>query len=130
MLAITVSALVVLGCGGDETGETLTLQPGTYRATELVVTPAGESPIDFLAGGGSMVITIDANLATSGRFFVPGEIDADMAGTAEVNGPVVTFTQEADTIVSELEFTLGVNTLTADQALGSTEYRVVLEREL
>lgn len=110
---------------------------GTWVATEFGVTPTGQQPVDVLAAGGSLTITIAYNYATSGSLTAPagviGVAPASMAGTAALNSThtEVTFTQAADTFVRNVTWQRVGNTSlrVSNQITGSASFTVTLTRQ-
>jgi hypothetical protein len=128
-------AIATAGCGGTDMVGTSTLVAGTYRADQLLVTPTGQTPIDVLAAGGSLSITIEASGATSGSLYVPPTIGGvpfgvSMVGTATVTATTVQFTQSADTFVRDLTWTRSANRLeVTDQQAGGASYTISLVKQ-
>ena len=128
-------AIATAGCGGTDMVGTTTLVAGTYRADQFLVTPDGQTPINVLAAGGSLIITISASGATSGSLYLPPTIGGvpfgvSMAGTATVTATTVQFTQTADTFVRELTWTRSENRLeVTDQPTGGASYTVSLLKQ-
>ena len=128
-------AIATAGCGGTEMVGTSTLIAGTYRADKLLVTPTGQTPINVLDAGGSLIITIEASGATSGSLYVPPTIGGvpfgvSMAGTATVTATTVQFTQSADTFVRDLTWTRSTNRLeVTDQQAGGASYTISLVKQ-
>ena len=83
---------------------------GNYEATSFVVTETGEAPIDVLAEGGDLTITITSNNSTTGTLTVPGSLTGgsdqsfSMSGTAILTANTVRFEQGADTFVRDMTF--------------------------
>jgi len=77
---------------------------GSYTATEFTT-----GADDVIAAGGSLTLDLALDGTASGRLVVPeevgGPLDADMAGTYEVTGATIEFTQDADTFVRDAEWT-------------------------
>lgn len=121
----------VLACG--DSNDPSSPIAGSYTATTLRVTPAGEAPIDLLAAGGSLTLTIDAENQATGTLVIPpsieGGLNASMAGTAVVTVGTVQFDQSEDTFVRDLTFTIGDTELSADQTLSGDRYEVILARD-
>ena len=126
------------GCGSntpaDPTDPSSSLA-GSYHATVFNVTPTGQAAIDVLAANGSLAITIGAANALSGLLSIPASVtggsalNADMAGTVVVTGATVTFQQNADTFVRDLEWTrVGTSLTVVAQAAGSASFTITLAR--
>ena len=129
-------ALTAGACSGDETVGSSNFLAGTYEATLFVVTPTGQSPIDVLAAGGSLSITVEASGATSGTLFVPASVTgeapltASMAGTASINALTVEFDQTADTFVRDLTWYREGTALTVvNQSAGGATFSISLVRQ-
>lgn len=105
-LPSSLFALLILGSACDSTDPSPIA--GTWVATSFVVTETGEAPIDVLAEGGDLTITIASNNSTTGTLTVPGSLTngADqsfsMSGTAIISGNTVDFEQSADTFVRDM----------------------------
>jgi hypothetical protein len=134
-LMLPVASLVgfLVACGSTDSSNTLA---GTYSANVFTVTPAGQAPINVLAAGGSLSITIAASNSTSGSLAIPASINggtafnADMAGTASVSGSTVHFQQSADTFVRDLTWSHAGTTLSVtNQTAGSASYTITLTRQ-
>ena len=127
LVAVAVSAC---GDSNEPSGSALA---GSYSATTLRVTPTGEAPIDVLASGGSLTLTIDAENQVTGNLTIPPSIDGgineSMAGTAVVSGSSVQFDQTADTFVRDFTFEIAGSQLRADQTLSDARYEVILARQ-
>jgi hypothetical protein len=122
-------------CGGDGTGPADSVT-GTYVATVFSVTPTGQAPINVLAAGGSLGITIAANNSTSGTLSIPASVTgttaftADMAGTALVTSSTVQFQQAADSFVRDLTWSrTGTSLTVVAQTAGSASHTITLTRQ-
>lgn len=128
-----VGLALATGCGGDSFTPTEETVAGSYSATVLTLTTGGQTT-DYLALGATVDLTLAADGTTTGRLFVPGgaegggNLDADLAGTWDLNGRVVTFNQTADTFIRDSEFSAGENTLTGQEIFSGTTVRLVLAR--
>ena len=122
LLAIAIAAAA--SCS-DSTAPDLRAVAGTYEATHLM-TMEGAMLNDHLAAGASLDIVLNANGTTSGRFVLPGEIDADLAGTWTLNDGMVEFNQSADTFIRDMTFEVAGNALVGDETFfsGGTPVRV------
>ena len=132
--ALAAVALLA-ACGDDSPTEPATLA-GTYRATTFRAAIDGASPIDVLAGGGTLTLTIDADARTTGTLDIPAALTGgapfreSMAGTAVRTGDVVRFRQDADTFVRDLAWSVSGRTLqVTDQQAGTTRFTIVLARQ-
>jgi hypothetical protein len=99
------------------------------------LTPAGQPPIDVLAQGGTLSITIAADNSTTGSISLPASVagapfDASLSGTAVVSGNTVHFQQSADTFVRDITFTIVGSSLQAtNQVAGSASFTITLTRQ-
>ena len=129
--------ITVAGCGDDQPTDSTPLLAGVYTATQFIVTPVGQSPIDVLASGGSLLVTIAASGATTGTLTIPASLTGtgqpetiSMVGTAVQSGNTVTFQQAEDSFVRDLEFTLdGVGLRVSNQVAGIASFTIVLTRQ-
>ncbi len=130
LLLVLAAAVSACGDSNDPNGSAVA---GNYTATTLRVTPSGESPIDVLASGGSLTLTINAQNQVTGTLNIPPSIDggltASMAGTAIVTGNTVQFDQSEDTFVRDLTFSIADSELRADETLSEVRYEVILARQ-
>jgi hypothetical protein len=101
---------------------------GTYTATQLTTTEGGTST-NQLAAGASITLTLNANGTTSGRFIVPGELDADLTGTWTLSGTTVSLSHSADTFLTDTDFQVQGNRLVGDETFGSTRVQVTLTKQ-
>jgi hypothetical protein len=108
---------------------------GTWVATVFSVTPSGEAPINLLAAGATLTITIDAGNMTTGSLDVPAGVggpepfSASMAGTAIVTETTVRFIQADDSFVPDLVWSRGALTLTVtNQSVGVDVWTITLTR--
>jgi hypothetical protein len=101
---------VLAGCGSDSVvGGGANPPVGSYTAI-IFVTTGSSGQTNQLTNGGSLNITLANNGTTSGHLHVSASgtvpaLDADMAGTWEIHGSQVEFTQAADTFMNDLIFT-------------------------
>lgn len=129
---ILVQAILVhLGC------DAVTPSPiaGTWIATEWVVTQSGKPPVDVLAEGGSLTITVASNNSTSGSIVVPpaltggSAVTESMIGTATIQGNTVRFSQAADTFVRDATWTIAEMDMVTTWTLAGTALDVTLRRQ-
>ena len=121
-------------CGGDSNAPT-GVPVGNYTAIQFVTT-GSSGQRDELAAGSTLTLNLAANGTTSGHLHVAASasnpvLDADMAGTWREDGNVVTVSQEADTFVKEMPFTLSndpVNgwILVGDKSFNSVRIQLTL----
>ena len=133
--------VVLLSCTNitDTCGCSPVPQPyGTWVATQFVVTPAGQVPIDVLAAGGSLSITITPSFTTTGTLTIPASVNGGVPFTASMTGTAtytqsaarVTFTQAADTFVRDLVWDYHVMDMrVVNQAAGGASYTLTLDRQ-
>jgi len=130
VLAVSVAATA---CTVVDTLDSSNFLTGTYSATIFLVTPTGQAPIDVLAAGGTLSITIASSGATSGTLDVPASVTggtrflASMAGTATVTALTVQFSQDADTFVRDLTWSrVGTALRVVDQVAGGSSFTITL----
>jgi hypothetical protein len=129
-------ALALAGCGDDDEGFNPTVDEvaGSYSATTFRLT-SGDTDFDLLALGASVTATLDSDGTTTGRLFVPGgvggegEVDEDLAGTWTLTGTTVTFTPSASTLISDVDFAAGPNTLTGQGTYQGALLLLVLTKD-
>src|SRR3954469_7566088 len=128
-----IAATALLACGSDSTSPGVTAV-GTYAASQWVTT-GGSGQTNQLVAGSTLQITLAGNGTTSGHLHVAASgsnpaFDADMAGTWTRTRNVVTFSQNADTFVRDMAFTLDSNgsqwMLIGDQGFSGTRVEVTL----
>jgi hypothetical protein len=109
---------------------------GTWLATTFEVTPASQGKINVLTSGGTLGLNVANNFVTAGTLILPatvtgsGPFTASMAGTATRTDNSVHFTQDADTFMRNLTFTLVSNRLEAvNQVVSGTTFNLVLTRQ-
>jgi uncharacterized membrane protein len=133
-------ASLLAACASDSPTETETLA-GTYRAQVFRVTPAGQAPIDVLAAGGSLTITVTDDNVTTGSLSLPASVTGESALTESMAGTVertVTsiesdgsfrFRQAADTFVRDLVWTRNRDVLSVNnQSAGGARFTIMLAR--
>ena len=121
---------LVAGCSDALSPETLA---GTYVATTFTL--SGDVAGDVLAEGGGLTITLNADGTTAGSLFVPASLsggedfNASMAGTFTLADETVTFTQEADTFVRDVTWTVDGSQLRGSGTFSEVTMTVVLSRQ-
>ncbi|MCU0633879.1 MAG: hypothetical protein MUE41_03305, partial [Gemmatimonadaceae bacterium] len=127
-----VAATMVTACDEDSVTQVPSVA-GTYRATTFQVTPQGQAPIDVLARGGTLELSIASDNSTSGTLTLPASVTgvaaltASMVGTAVQTGNTVRFQQSADTFVRDISWTVNSGSLVAtDQTAGSARFTINL----
>jgi hypothetical protein len=115
-------ALALAGCGDDDDdgfSPTVDDVAGSYTASAFTLT-SGNGEFDLLALGATVTATLDADGTTSGRLQVPGgvggapAVDEDLAGTWSLSGTTVTFSPSASSLLTDVDFAVGPNTLTGE----------------
>jgi hypothetical protein len=115
-------ALALAACGdddGDGFSPTVDDVAGSYTASAFTLTSGG-GEFDLLALGATVTATLDADGTTSGRLQVPGgvggapAVDEDLAGTWSLNGTTVRFSPSASSLLTDVDFAVGPNTLTGE----------------
>jgi hypothetical protein len=133
-----LTGLGLLACGsGSSTQATPSPISGTYVATVMRVTIGAQAPLDLLAGGSSLTITIDASNGTTGTLSIPdsaaagnGGLTASMTGTATLTGTTVKFVQSADSFIKDLTWTVSGSTLVVlNQADAGSTFTITLTRQ-
>ncbi len=135
-----ISAMIAAGltlslaaCGDDAFSPTVENVSGSYTAQTFTAT-SGAGTVDLLALGAEVSVTLEEDGDTSGDLFVPGggeggeDLEADLAGTWTLSGSTVTFNQDADTFLRDVEFTAEEDRLTAEGEFSGQTLRVVLTR--
>lgn len=134
--AALMFVLAIAACGDDDEGFNPTVDDvaGSYTATTFTVT-SGAGEVDLLGIGASVTATLDADGTTTGRLLVPGagegggDLDEDLAGTWSLNGSTVTFSQSNSTLISDVDFAVGPNTLTGEGMFQGSLILLVLSRD-
>lgn len=128
-------ALAIAACGDDDEGFNPTTNDvaGSYTATTFTLT-SGAAEVDLLGLGASVTATLDADGTTTGRLLVPGagegggDLDEDLTGTWSLNGSTVTFSQSNSTLINDVDFVVGPNTLTGEGTFEGSIVLLVLTR--
>lgn len=129
-------ALATVACGDDDDdgfSPTVDDVAGTYTAVTFTL-QSGEDDFDLLALGASVTATLDEDGTTSGQLFVPAlegptGIEEDLTGTWALNGTTVTFTPEESTLLTDVDFTVGPNTLTGEGTYQGALLLLVLTKD-
>ena len=130
-------ALALAACDDDDLdplGPTVDDVAGSYSASVFTLN-SGEGEFDLLALGATVTATLDPDGTTSGRLFVPGvgeggNVDEDLAGTWTLEGTTVTFSPTASTLISDVDFAVGPNTLTGEGIYQGAVLLLVLTRDM
>ena len=126
-MVLALSAASLTACGDDPVSVTLL---GDYVAVVLTSTPTGQAPVDILAAGGSLNISLFSDSTTTGTLIVPASvnngvaINASMVGTFTRVGDIITFDQAADTFVRDMDFTISGRAMGGSQDFGSVTITV------
>lgn len=127
---LLVYSFASTGCDSAENdggGERVT---GDYETTQFTAEIEGET-VDVLGAGGFIEMTLREDETVSGQLFVPEtlaggeENDFSLDGTYTVSGGVVTFDQEADTFIRDVEWTFEGRALRTE----TEEITVVLQQQ-
>jgi hypothetical protein len=128
------SIALFLACS-DSSGPDRLSFVGSYSATVLVVTAVSLHPVDYIAAGSTLTITIAEDSSVTGHLTIPAAItggadfDADMAGVAAVTEATVIFDQAAVTFVRGLTFTRHHRYLEVNSALAAgPQFHIRLDR--
>jgi hypothetical protein len=129
---LLVGSIPLMAACSDTLSPEATLA-GTYVATTFTL--SGDITGDVLAAGGGLTITLDADGTTDGTLFVPASLNdgedfnANMAGTFTVVNGTVTFTQDADTFVRDLTWTVDGSGLGGSGTFSGVTITIVLNRQ-
>ena len=130
-------ALMFAACGGDDDdgfSPTVGDVAGSYTASAFTLT-SGNGEFDLLAIGATVTATLNADGTTSGRLQVPGgvggqgAIDENLAGTWSLSGTTVTFSPSASSLLTDVDFAVGPNTLTGEGIYMGAVLLLVLTRD-
>jgi hypothetical protein len=106
---------------------------GTYVATTFTL--SGGIIGDVLAEGGSLTITLNADGTTTGSLLIPGSLvdgedfSASMVGTFTIVNETLTLTQDADSFVRDLTWTVDGSQLRASDTFSGVTVTIVLSRQ-
>jgi hypothetical protein len=106
-LALT---LALAACGDDNFSPTVENVAGSYAASTFTCETT-DGTTDLLAAGAVVAIDLADDGTTTGEIFVAaggeggGNLDQDLTGTWILASRTVTFDQDADTFIRDLEFT-------------------------
>ena len=127
-------AVALAGCGDDDNfSPTVENVSGSYSAASFTLTTA-TGTIDLLALGAEVTAVLNPDGTTTGHLSVPGggengeDVDADLTGTWTLTGNTVTFDQEGDTFLRDVDFTAAENTLTGEFTAEGETARLVLAK--
>jgi hypothetical protein len=130
-------ALALAACSDDDDdgfNPTVDDVAGSYTASAFTLT-SGNGDFDLLALGATVTATLDADGTTSGRLQVPGgvggapAVDEDLAGTWTLSGTTVTFSPSASSLLSDVDFAVGPNTLTGEGIYQGAVLLLVLTKD-
>lgn len=128
---------VPLGPGGElEVAGTWAASPADGGEFGAILFRADTADIsrDMVAEGASLVLGLHPNGATSGRIFIPANVegvpdfDEDLTGTWRIEGGQIHLEHDADTFLRDLPFDLDDERLVADDLVGGVRVRLELER--
>ena len=89
---------------------------------------------DMIAEGASLVLGLHPNGVTSGRIFIPANVegvpdfDEDLTGTWRIENGQIHLEHDADTFLRDLPFDLDDERLVADDLVGGVRVRLELDR--
>lgn len=131
--ALLTMSTAAAGCGDSTSPSGIA---GSYTATTFRATGPGSAPLDVLALGTTISLTISSSNATSGTIYIPASLSDDniaytqsLSGTAVRTGNTVRFNQTSDNAVRDLTFTVNGTALQADQTINQTRVELVLTRQ-
>ena len=137
MRRLALACLLLAACGGDDDdgfNPTVDDVAGSYTASAFTLT-SGNGEFDLLAIGATVTATLNADGTTSGRLQVPGgvggqgAIDEDLAGTWSLSGTTVTFSPTASSLITDVDFAVGPNTLTGEGTYMGAVLLLVLTKD-
>lgn len=127
-------AAILGACGDDDAfSPTPDSVAGSYSAATFSVTSSAGT-VDLLALGAHVDVTLAPDGNTTGHLFAPGvgengaNFEADLTGTWNLIGSTVTFDQEGDTFIRDVEFTASRNQLTGEDTFGDETVLLVLTK--
>jgi hypothetical protein len=127
-------AALLIGCSDDDSfSPTLDNVAGSYSAATFTVTSAAGT-LDLLALGAEVTVDLAVDGTTTGQLFVPGagedgeDVEADLTGTWTLDSSTVTFSQDADTFIRDVEFTASEDRLTGEGTFDEETVRLVLSK--
>jgi hypothetical protein len=129
VLAGTIALGSIVACS-ESTPPSIATVAGAYSATAFSTTTSGTTT-NQIARGSSVFLVLSVQGTVTGSLVMPDEgLDEDMAGSWTLDGSTVSFSQNADTFVRDMDFTVNSNgTLTGDQTFGSTRIQITLTRQ-
>lgn len=135
-LALLAVATATLAACGDDPPVAPTSVDGRYVATTFRVTPTGEAPLDILALGGSLAVTLGPANAMTGTLIIPSlsaeqaAINDTTTGTFVRTGNTIRLNQSFDRFLNDLEWTFtGRSLAVVAQQAGSATFSITLTRE-
>ena len=101
-----------LACGGP-IGPTVASVAGTYNAVEFTITGITGEPVDYLAVGGSVMLTLHADGASDGKFeMTAGSFSVPLGGVWTLTDSTVVVQIDTEEYPGDLTFRVGDNELT------------------
>jgi hypothetical protein len=107
---------------------------GIYQASTFTYTQSGGSPVDALAAGGKINLTVHNDFTTSGTLVVPGsvvmgsDVSSSLLGNAVVQRDTVTFNLVAESFMRDTPFVFDGKTLTGTRTASGVTVHVVLTK--
>jgi hypothetical protein len=131
-IAALVAVITVASACADDPVVPSPGAPGDYAATRFAVSIGGP-PVNLLAAGASISLTLAEDHTTTGRLLVPAvagneAIDESLTGTWRQSNDTVFFAGPADTFIRDVPFLLRGATLVADYSDGSGRLQVTLSK--
>lgn len=128
--------LALAACGDDDEGTNPTVDDvaGSYSATAFTLT-SGTGTLDLLALGATVTAELEPDGSCTGRLLVPGaqpggeDLDEDLTGTWTLGDGIVTFNPTNSTLINDVDFAVGPNTLTGEGPFQGGILLLVLTRE-
>ena len=127
----TLSAALILwiACGSTEPEPETTLD---YEPTQWLIT--GAIDVDALQEGAALSLVLREGGIVTGSLFMPStvtganDVNANMAGSWMKSGDTLRFNQVSQTFVSEFDWILTAENLTAADSVNGSFYDIVLIR--
>lgn len=130
-------AAILSSCGDDHNdvfSPTIDNVSGSYSAATFTVTSPAAGTVDLLALGAEVDVILATDGTTTGHLFVPGggengeDFEADLRGTWTLTDSTVTFDQEGDTFIRDVEFTATRSQLIGEDTFEDQTVRLVLAK--
>lgn len=105
---------------------------GTYSATTFTYAPAGSTPQNVLAAGGSISLVIADDHTTSGTMVMPASIQGggtySLLGKAGQVGDTVRLNLVSDILLRDIDFAFDGSSLSGSKTFSGTAVVVVLSK--